>query len=81
MYPTELCWLTGNYTDDCVCEFCGHKGECSGYEDHDDNDDDDDQKGFVIMQITETKVKVSDLCKNYSDDGDGGVTGFDGVMI
>ncbi len=24
------------------------------------------------MQITETKVKVSDLCKNYSDNGDGG---------
>ena len=22
------------------------------------------------MQITETKVKVSDLCKNYSDNGD-----------
>lgn len=41
MYPTELCWLTGNYTDDCVCEFCEHKGECSGYEDHDDEDDDD----------------------------------------
>lgn len=31
----------------------------------------------MIMQITETKVKVSDLCKNYSDDGDGGVFGYD----
>lgn len=33
------------------------------------------------MQITETKVKVSDLCKNYSDNGDGGVFGFDGKLI
>lgn len=32
------------------------------------------------MQITETKVKVSDLCKNYSDNGDGGVFGFDGRL-
>ena len=27
------------------------------------------------MQITETKIKVSDFCKNYSDNGDGGVMG------
>lgn len=39
MYPTELCWHTGNYTDDCECEFCEHKDECSGYEDHDENED------------------------------------------
>lgn len=32
------------------------------------------------MQITETKLKVSDLCKNYSDNGDGGVFGFDGKL-
>lgn len=32
------------------------------------------------MQITETKVKVSDLCENYSDNGDGGVFGFDGKL-
>ena len=32
------------------------------------------------MQITETKVKVSDLCKDYSDNGDGGVFGFDGKL-
>lgn len=32
------------------------------------------------MQITETKVKVSDLCKNYSDDGDDGVYGCDGKL-
>lgn len=29
------------------------------------------------MQITETKVKVPVLCKNYSDIGDDGVFGFD----
>lgn len=32
------------------------------------------------MQITETKLKVSDLCENYSDNGDGGVFGFDGKL-
>ena len=39
MYPTEKCWQTGIYTDDCECEFCEHKYECSGYEDEDDEDD------------------------------------------
>ena len=28
----ENCWYTGNYTDECDCEFCSHKHECSGYE-------------------------------------------------
>ena len=23
--PTELCWQTGNFTDNCECEFCEHK--------------------------------------------------------
>ena len=32
------------------------------------------------MQITEKKIKVSDLCKNYKDDGDGGVFGYDGKL-
>ena len=32
------------------------------------------------MKITETKVNVADLCKNYSDDGDGGVFGYDGRL-
>lgn len=36
--PTDLCWRTGNFTDDCECEFCEHKEECSGYEDEDDED-------------------------------------------
>ena len=30
------------------------------------------------MQIIETKIKVSDLCKNYSDNGDSESVGFDG---
>lgn len=34
MEPTELCWETGNYTDD--CEFCDHNFECSGYDRDDD---------------------------------------------
>lgn len=28
------------------------------------------------MKITETKIKVSDLVENYSDDGDNGVYGY-----
>ncbi len=30
------------------------------------------------MQITETKIKISELCQGYTDDGDGGVYGYDG---
>lgn len=33
---SELCWQTGNYTDNCECEFCNHKEECSRYEDDED---------------------------------------------
>lgn len=29
------------------------------------------------MQITETKIKVSELCQGYTDDNDGGVYGYD----
>lgn len=32
MNANDNCWYTGNYTDDCDCEFCSHKNECSGYE-------------------------------------------------
>jgi hypothetical protein len=32
------------------------------------------------MQITETKIKVSELCKGYTDDGDGGVYGYGGKL-
>lgn len=32
----ENCWQTGNYTDECDCEFCMHKCECSGYEGEDE---------------------------------------------
>lgn len=38
VYPTELCWQTGIFTDSCECEFCEHKEECSGYEDEDEDD-------------------------------------------
>ena len=37
MKETEQCWLTGNYTDDCCCEMCEHKWECSGYEEDEDD--------------------------------------------
>lgn len=32
MDANELCWETGNYSDDCICELCDHQHECSGYE-------------------------------------------------
>ena len=32
MSENDNCWNTGNYTDDCDCELCSHKYECSGYE-------------------------------------------------
>ena len=32
MNVNDICWSTGNYTDECDCEFCSHKHECSGYE-------------------------------------------------
>lgn len=35
----ELCWSTGNYTDECDCELCMHKHECSGYGGEDDEID------------------------------------------
>lgn len=36
MSPNEFCWETGNYTDDCDCYLCPHKGECSGYDGEED---------------------------------------------
>lgn len=42
IYPTEQCWLTGNYTDDCECEFCAHKSECGGYNNNDEDDNDEE---------------------------------------
>ena len=36
MNPTDLCWETGVFTDDCECEFCNHKEECSGYDKNDE---------------------------------------------
>jgi len=38
MNPTESCWVTGEYTDECECEFCRHKAECSGYTDEDEEE-------------------------------------------
>ena len=35
MSPTEQCWQTGDYTDECYCEFCEHSDECSGSDDKD----------------------------------------------
>ena len=38
MYPTDKCWETGEYTDDCNCGCCDHKEECSGADLDDDNE-------------------------------------------
>lgn len=42
MNPSERCWETGEYTDDCICEFCSHKNECSGYENQDEDEEKED---------------------------------------
>ena len=39
MDATEKCWITGIYSDECTCELCDHKHECSGYENHDEDED------------------------------------------
>lgn len=40
MSPEEFCWNTGRYTDECQCEICMHRSECSaGGEDEDDDED------------------------------------------
>ena len=39
MSSNELCWESGEFNDNCDCECCEHKSECSGYEDHDDIDE------------------------------------------
>lgn len=49
MYPTDLCLETGEYTDDCCCDFCTHREECSGYDGEDD--DDDQQSVYCSIKI------------------------------
>ena len=38
MEAMDFCWETGTYTDDCICEVCEHRHECSGFNDHEDDD-------------------------------------------
>ena len=38
MNPNDKCYQTGNYTDECCCELCDHKYDCSGYDDDDEDD-------------------------------------------
>ena len=32
------------------------------------------------MEITEKKITVAELCEGYTDDGDGGVYGYNGRL-
>lgn len=41
--PTEVCWLTGQYSDQCICLMCMHKDECSGSDASDYYDDEEDE--------------------------------------
>lgn len=36
---TEICWKTGAYSDDCICDECMHREECSAS--NVDNDDEE----------------------------------------
>ena len=38
MLPTEKCWISGEFTDECNCDFCEHKYECSGADENYDED-------------------------------------------
>lgn len=42
MNPTERCYRTGYYSDDCDCYFCNHKDECSAANIDEDDDDETD---------------------------------------
>ena len=55
-YPTDVCWETGVFTDDCECEFCSHKEECSGYT-GDAFEEDDEQ--------ARTRIAVCDSLITY----------------
>ena len=35
---TENCWSTGIFSDECDCESCLHKDECSGYNGDEDGE-------------------------------------------
>lgn len=41
IYPEMECYSTGIYTDDCDCDHCSHKGDCSSC-----GQDDDDEYGL-----------------------------------
>jgi hypothetical protein len=36
MNEFDVCWKYGMYNDDCICDLCPYKDECSGHEDEDD---------------------------------------------
>lgn len=35
----EKCWETGYYSDECICELCDHRYECSGYDSSEDDNE------------------------------------------
>lgn len=52
MLPTELCWQTGDYTDECICDFCDHSYECSASNNNVDDDEFDDIEELVDEEET-----------------------------
>ncbi len=42
MSPTEICWETGYYTEECFCAYCEHRNECDALNYNDNNVYDED---------------------------------------
>ncbi len=40
MEASYLCWETGIYTDECICEICDHRNECSGFDEYEQEKED-----------------------------------------
>lgn len=34
----DICWEFGVYDDDCICDFCSHREECSGREEKEEEE-------------------------------------------
>lgn len=44
MRAEDICWETGNYTDECCCECCVHQYDCSGNDNGDYDDEGDNEE-------------------------------------
>ena len=55
MNPMELCWQTGNYTDECICDCCEHNYECSASNNDEEELDDFDEIEEVAEELDDAE--------------------------